>query len=145
MYRITRRSGVAAAGPIPSRDGFPGPGYVPDNGPLSGTYQGDFDLLSGFDETLNGHEDVDFAWRAQLAGVPLLHADAAIMHYRLRHEPLALARQRFSYGLACTQLYAKFPRLGLPRTRLRLVAATWGRHALGPAPFAWTGRERQGS
>ena len=44
-----------------------------------------FDRAGGFDETIvKGHEDIEFAWRIQLAGFSLSHAPDAVVDYRYR-------------------------------------------------------------
>lgn len=58
-----------------------------------------FASLSGFDETLAIGEDVDFCWRAQLAGHSLGHRPSAIVHLRKRAGLRAIFRQARSYGV----------------------------------------------
>lgn len=80
-----------------------------------------FDALGGFDRSyLGGHEEVDFAWRAQEAGYTLGFAAEAVVHYRLRPELSGAIRQFYGYGFSSEQLRARFA------------------HSVGPAP---TGRD----
>ncbi|MFD0351604.1 glycosyltransferase [Kitasatospora aburaviensis] len=55
--------------------------------------------LGGFDESYRyGGDDTEFFWRAQLAGYRLAFAPHAVVHYRLRDETRAIARQFYGYG-----------------------------------------------
>lgn len=99
-----------------------------------------FDELGGFDTWYQGgHEEVDFAWRAQEAGYTLGFLPAAVVHYRLRETLRGAATQFRRYGYSDTQLRERFAAsLGNPSTArdeaehlLRYVAAglrPLGRH-----------------
>ena len=87
--------------------------------------------IGGFDETFTqGCEDVDYCWRLQAAGYPLVFEPSAVTHYRLRHSLRGLFRQARAYGESEAQLYRKHRALGLPPIRrpwlkgLRLWGAT---------------------
>ncbi|MFF3674483.1 glycosyltransferase [Streptomyces sp. NPDC002120] len=87
--------------------------------------------LGGFDEAYTGsHDDVEFCWRAQLASHSLAYAPDAVMHYRLRGDVRALAKQRSGYGRSYAQLYAQYRHLGIPPGSLAGEARTWARLAL---------------
>ncbi|MGW6916351.1 glycosyltransferase [Kitasatospora sp. NPDC054939] len=105
--------------------------------------------LGGFDEDYRyGSDDVEFFWRAQLAGHPLAFAPRAVVHYRLRDDPRAIARQLYRYGRSHPQLYRDFAPHGMPRSRPADIAAAWWdtlRHTpdlLGPPDHraAWLAR-----
>ena len=115
--------------------------------------------LGGFEEGYRGgHEEVDFAWRAQLAGHRIAFAPTAVVDYRLRTTVGAVARQRFGYGRSYAQLYARFRAEAIPRTSARhevkvvsgfVLSAPGefraGRWPLWVAGAAWTlGRWRGG-
>ena len=70
-------------------------------------------------------EDVDFCWRAQLAGYELRHAPEAVVHYRLRPDIRSSMRQGFNYGRADTALFALYRRHGLRAPSLKRVARTY--------------------
>lgn len=42
------------------------------------------EIIGGFDENLMASEDVDYGFKAQLAGARVFFADQAVMHYHLR-------------------------------------------------------------
>lgn len=82
--------------------------------------------LGGFDTTyVGGHEEVDFAWRAQLAGHRLAFAPGALMHYRLRGDLRGTVRQTFGYGRSYAQLFDRFQHEAIPRTPLRREVRTY--------------------
>jgi GT2 family glycosyltransferase len=84
--------------------------------------------LGGFDESYRyGGDDVEFFWRAQLAGHRLAFVPEAVVHYRLRGEPRAIARQLYRYGRSHPQLYRDFARRGMPASPLRTAAGAWWR------------------
>ncbi|MCC9305893.1 glycosyltransferase [Kitasatospora sp. RB6PN24] len=84
--------------------------------------------LGGFDESYRyGGDDVEFFWRAQLAGYRLAFAPDAVVHYRLRAEPRAIIRQFYRYGRSHPQLYRDFAGRGMPRSRPTDVARAWWR------------------
>ena len=75
-----------------------------------------FERIDGFDEDFEfGGEDIEFCWRAQLAGATLHTQESAVVHYRLRPSLRALFRQSRAYGAAEPQLYRKFANQGLGR------------------------------
>jgi glycosyltransferase involved in cell wall biosynthesis len=60
-------------------------------------------------------DDVEFCWRAQLAGYRLCFAPRAVMMYRYRASLPAFARQAYRYGFGEAQLYRDFRDRGLVR------------------------------
>lgn len=75
-----------------------------------------FDSIGGFDERFaQAGEDVDYCWRAQLAGFELVEEPQAIVHYRLRPGLGVLWRQWRNYGSSEVLLYRTFRDRGLPR------------------------------
>jgi glycosyltransferase involved in cell wall biosynthesis len=78
------------------------------------------DALGGFDETyVGGHEEVDFAWRAQEAGHSIGFVPDAIIDYRLRDTMKGVMKQRHGYGRSYAQLYSRFRHAPIPRNRFR--------------------------
>lgn len=57
-----------------------------------------FHQIEGFDETLSTCEDIDFCWRAQLAGFTFATCSSAIVRIRRRVGRRAVFRQAGSYG-----------------------------------------------
>lgn len=75
-----------------------------------------YDALGGFDEAFEfGGPDIEFCWRAQLAGFQMHTAPDAIVHYRLRPSLPALFRQARAYGAAEAHLFQAFRAVGLQR------------------------------
>jgi GT2 family glycosyltransferase len=89
--------------------------------------------LDGFDETfVGGHEEVDFAWRAQGAGYTIAFVPDSVVDYRLRADRRGVYRQRFSYGRTYAQLYQRFRDHPIPRH-------SWKREAWVVAGFLLSG------
>ncbi|MET7571727.1 glycosyltransferase [Streptomyces sp. NPDC005492] len=117
------------------------PGYA-DEQPVPMTEQTDFlpfargancaawkDVLTaigGWDENYRGGgEDMDLSWRAHLCGYRVGYAHDARMHYRLRAELSALARQKWNYGRSGARLYAAYHHAGFERRDNRTVLMNW--------------------
>jgi glycosyltransferase involved in cell wall biosynthesis len=73
--------------------------------------------LGGWDES-NVAEDVDLAWRAQLAGYRLGFAPRAVIRYRLKPDLRGVAVQHWRFGLMTGRVCRKH-RVPLPRAQLR--------------------------
>ena len=73
----------------------------------------------------DGADDIDLCWRAQLASYRLGFAPRAVMQYRLRRGMLAIASQRYRYGLADPRLYRDFRTHGVPPCELRHAIAAY--------------------
>ena len=99
--------------------------------------------IGGFDETYVGAgEDRDYCYRAQLAGVELVLAPNAVVHYRHRRTALGVYRQSRAYGRARVQLYRDYRSRGMSRPpQLRSI----GGWLLAPfkLPLALTARHRR--
>ena len=75
-------------------------------------------------------EDVDFCWRAQLAGKRICSVPEALVHYRYRSTLRAIFGQACRYGRAQPLLYRRYRNVGMPGRTLRHGAADW--HGLVP-------------
>ncbi len=53
-------------------------------------------------------EDTDLCWRVQLAGTPLIFADRAVVHVRLRSTLSGMWRQGWGYGHADALLEERY-------------------------------------
>jgi glycosyltransferase involved in cell wall biosynthesis len=95
------------------------------SGTSSGVWADVFDARGGFDEQVRVGEDIEFSWRAQLAGHRLVQAPAAVVHERYRHRLRDLATQHVRYGQAGPLLYRRFGSAGMPRSRLTRAARGW--------------------
>lgn len=91
--------------------------------------------LGGMDPTiLSGSEDVDFSWRAQEAGLALRVADAAVVDYRLRTDPAAVARQRRGYQRSLLRVWARSQAMGRP---VREMSLRWAITQTARLPLGW--------
>ncbi|GAA0461706.1 hypothetical protein GCM10009544_25270 [Streptomyces stramineus] len=82
--------------------------------------------IGGWDESYrSGGEDMDLSWRARLCGYRVGYAPDARMHYRLRAELCALARQKWNYGRSGARLYAAYRHAGFERRDHRTVLMNW--------------------
>lgn len=62
-----------------------------------------------------GNSDIDFSWRAQLAGHRVAYAPGALIHRRLPGTLPVIARRYFDYGRADPQLHRRYARFGMHR------------------------------
>ncbi len=96
------------------------------------------DATGGWDESLvGGGDDVDFSWRAQLAGFSLGAAPDAVVHYAYRTGLRALAQQSRAYGQSDRPLAVAYGPYGaavpggdlaeLRRLVLKAPAVLWNR------------------
>lgn len=76
------------------------------------------------DDYIQSH-DVEFSWRAQLAGFDLGFAPGAVVHYRYRDTMKGIARQAYVSGLDAAQLYRDFRDAGLRRDSPAAMARGW--------------------
>ena len=90
-----------------------------------GVWRDAFLSVGGFKPLYKQAHDVDFSWRAQLAGYHLGLAPGAIMHYRYRSTLKSVAKQSFAMGHEATLLYRDFARLGLTRRSLLEALHVW--------------------
>ena len=74
-----------------------------------------FEQLAGFNESYLYGEDVDFSWRAQLAGYPVVYARGAVIALRMKETVRALLKQVYKVGKIDACLYRDFRDRGLRR------------------------------
>jgi GT2 family glycosyltransferase len=85
-----------------------------------------FRELGGWNEEyLLGCQDVEFSWRAHLAGHELGVAPEAVVHYRYRTGLRALGRQYYSWGREEARLYKDFRKHGFSRSNTRGALLEW--------------------
>jgi GT2 family glycosyltransferase len=83
--------------------------------------------VGGWNEDFaRGSSEVEFCWRAQLAGFRLAYAPDAVMHYRYRGTRRAFAAQVYEYGRAEVELYRLFRDQGVPRPNVLRACLGWG-------------------
>lgn len=102
-----------------------------------------FDAVGDFDESYRGGGDeVEFAWRAQLAGYRLEHAPDAVIHYATRRSMAADVKQFYYYGKGHVRLYRQFAALGMPPSGTT-TALQWWWWLLSRLPLAAASRRRR--
>jgi len=72
-----------------------------------------------------GGSDIEFSWRAQLAGYGVAWAPDAVVAVRAPTSAWAVARQWYKYGASGPQLFHAFRRHGMPRSRVSNALRTW--------------------
>ena len=92
------------------------------------------DEIGGWDEAFaGGPDDVDFSWRAQLAGFSLGFEPAAVVYYRLRPTTAGIWRQTYRRASFLPMLFKRYggrglsagPRLAKGSRYLLFVLASW--------------------
>jgi glycosyltransferase involved in cell wall biosynthesis len=83
--------------------------------------RGAFLSLGGFDETMRVGEDIDFCWRAQLAGLRYCEARDALVVKRVPVTTLEILGKHFLYGRSDAALYSRYRSNGMPRHLKRTV------------------------
>jgi glycosyltransferase involved in cell wall biosynthesis len=85
----------------------------------------------GWDEQFKfAGSDIEFSWRAQIAGFTIAHAPEALVHLRDRRRLVDTARQWYQYGRSGGQLYRVFRNRGMPRSSTTAAVRGWGSLAL---------------
>jgi glycosyltransferase involved in cell wall biosynthesis len=79
----------------------------------------------GFDEAYPQAHDVEWSWRAQLAGFTLGFAPDAVVNYRYRATVRGVARQAYLSGIDSARLYRDFRSRGMKRPRLARSLRVW--------------------
>jgi glycosyltransferase involved in cell wall biosynthesis len=69
--------------------------------------------------------DIEFSWRAQLAGFDIEYAPDAVIWARAPEGLPALARQWYLYGASGGKLFREFRRRGMPRSGVRGATREW--------------------
>lgn len=97
------------------RPAFEDPAFLPSaSGCNLGVWRTAFEAVDGFDNTFIVGQDVDFSWRAQLAGFTIGFAADAVMAYRLRDTPRGIYRQMRGYGRGEARAYYRYRQYGAP-------------------------------
>ncbi len=82
--------------------------------------------LGGFNDLWQrGGTEIEFCWRAQLAGYTLLWVPDAIVAYRHRTTRCAELVRRFRSAQAMARLHSEFAEEGMPRASNRRAARAW--------------------
>jgi glycosyltransferase involved in cell wall biosynthesis len=113
------RPGAIADGLLDHFDFLP---YAPSG--AMGVRRDVFQELGGFADVPFA-EDVDFCWRASLAGKQLSSVPGAVVHYRYRPTLHAMFAQARRYGAAQPLLYRRYRDAGMPGRSPTDVVAAW--------------------
>jgi GT2 family glycosyltransferase len=90
-------------------------GFLPfGSGGTLGVQREVFATLGGFADNMDYAEDVDFCWRAQLSGVPIVFVPEAVVRYRYRPSLRSMFRQHRNFGRASVLLYRTYRSSGMP-------------------------------
>jgi GT2 family glycosyltransferase len=120
------RSGAQADG---LQGGF---GFLPfGSGGTLGVRRDVFDALGGFADDMHYAEDIDFCWRAQLAGYPVHFVPDATLRYRYRPSLSAMYCQHRNFGRASALLYRTYRDRGMPRRTSTEAVHEWAAVAKG--------------
>jgi len=102
-----------------------------------------FERVGGFSEQYRRCEDIDFFWRAQLAGgCRAQFVEDAVLEYRLRPGVQAIWKQAYADAREVPQLYRHFRAYGMPRD-LKSSLAGWMRIARYGPRWLFSDRGRQ--
>jgi GT2 family glycosyltransferase len=84
------------------------------------------DSVDGFDEAFTPTaEDVDYCYRIQLGGTPLVFVPSAVVHYRERETVGDIFRQFRMYGLAGVHIFHRYGSHGMRRPSQLRALASW--------------------
>jgi glycosyltransferase involved in cell wall biosynthesis len=112
--------------PRPEPFGRGGFGFLPAFGGCNyGLRREVWDSLEGFDEEIRSGEDIDFAWRAQLAGYRFRSAPEGFVYYQLPQRPKDIFRKWLHYGEEQPALFRRFRSEGLGRQAPHRALARW--------------------
>ena len=90
-----------------------------------GVWASVYEGTGGFDEGYPQAHDVEWSWRAQLAGFTLGFADDAEIHYRYRDTVRGVARQAYLSGVDSVRLYRDYRSYGMRRPRMLRAMRIW--------------------
>ncbi len=138
--------GVGSFRPRLPADGLPvALGFLPFAlGANFAVWRDAFDEIGNFDEAYTcGNDDVEFSFRAQLAGFRLGYAPGAVVSYRHRETGRELFNQFRTYGRSEPLLYRRYASQGMPPTPLPQVLRRWARIVV-TAPAVLGSPQRRG-
>jgi GT2 family glycosyltransferase len=127
LDRLNTPRTVARRGWRPATDHLPVTlGFLPDvAGGNCAIWRRVLDDVGGWNERYLAFDDVELAWRVQLAGYRLAFAPGALIYHRLRPSLGALWRRTLRDGEGEVQLYTDFRAHGMPRTDTGAALRTW--------------------
>jgi glycosyltransferase involved in cell wall biosynthesis len=108
---------------------LPRSGYLPNllyaGGGSIGIKRALHEAIGGFDESILRLEDVDYCWRAQLAGAKLHFVADAVLYVRHRPSLAGMYRQARMWAEFEVMLYKKHLNLGMPRYCWKYSLRSW--------------------
>jgi len=129
---VAGRTEVSVLNPSPVSARTPSQGDHPAFGVMPyaatsnfGAWRRVFEAIGGWNESYAAKEDVEFSWKAQLAGYRLGYAEDAVVHYRFRETLREHTRRRYQYARAGPQLYRDFRNAGMRRAPYPTVLKQW--------------------
>lgn len=85
-----------------------------------------WERIGGFDDAWRrGATEIEFCWRAQLAGLRLGWAPEALVRYRHAPSIRSEVRRRYVAARALPRLFSQFARHGMPRRALKPAVLAW--------------------
>jgi glycosyltransferase involved in cell wall biosynthesis len=78
-----------------------------------------------FDEDLLTAEDLELAWRVQLAGHDVIRDDDAVVRYRQRASNRGVFIQGYRHGRGSVQIFTKYKNRGMPRSSTSVALKAW--------------------
>lgn len=128
---VAFRGTPPTSAPAPPAFGTGGFGFLPALMSSSCGYRtAAWAAVGGFDDDafpVATCEDIDFAWRLQLAGFTLVQEPAGFVHYREPASARRVLRTWYRYGRYMPVLQARFGPAGMRPEPLRRVIAGWAR------------------
>lgn len=83
------------------------------------------EAVGGFNEDMLRLEDTDYCWRVQLSGIKFHFIPEAVVHIRLRDNPIDLYRQTREWAEYNVLLYKKYRKYGMPKLPLKTGIKEW--------------------
>ncbi len=81
--------------------------------------------IGGFPEHFAASQDIEFSWRAQLAGAQIAFVPEAVYQYRFRESLSGLFHQSRHWGRSNVQLYTEFRAAGMRRRPAARIIRDW--------------------
>jgi len=118
-------------------------GFLPGFGANNALLHRDvWNAVGRFDEGLLTAEDLELAWRVQLAGHRVIRDDDALVRYRQRGRNRDVFMQGYRHGRGTVQVFKRYRTRGMPRSSTSVAVKAWTLLILRAAEF-WAPRDRR--